>query len=78
MVRMKQLGGLETDTMPLDELAARLGISLTTAYERAQRDALPIPKVPSLGRYRYSRRLFERLMETGSLGPDAELAAGRR
>ena len=55
--------------MSLEELATRLGISLTTAYEKASRDALPIPKVPGLGRYRFSRRLFDRLMTTGALDP---------
>lgn len=67
MVRPKALDTVDSDTMSLDELAARLGISLTTAYEKAQRDALPIPRIPGLGRYRYSRRLYDKLMNTGTL-----------
>lgn len=76
MVRSKLLDTVDSDTMSLDELAGRLGISLTSAYEKAQRDALPIPKVPGLGRYRYSRRLYDKLMDTGALdaGHDGKAA----
>jgi len=59
--------GVERDTMTLAELASRLDISLTTAYELAARDALPIPKIPGLSRYRYSRKLYDRLIETGTI-----------
>ncbi len=61
MVSPKRLD-IEADTMSLEEFAARLGISATTAYEKAQRDALPVPKIPGLGRYRYSRRAYDELM----------------
>ncbi len=68
----------EPGTMSLLELAQELGISVTTAYERAARDDLPVPKIPGLGRYRYSRRLVERLLEgqplNGGGGDSAKVA----
>lgn len=68
MVRLRSMPvGVECDTMALDELASRLGISLTTAYEMAARDVLPIPRIPGLSRYRYSRKLYDRLIETGTI-----------
>jgi hypothetical protein len=63
---------IERDTLTLAELAEKLGISMTIAYERAAIDALPVPRIPGTGRqYRYSRRLFHRLMETGRLDDNA-------
>lgn len=61
MVSPKKLD-FEADTMSLEEFAARLGISLTTAYEKAQRDVLPVPRIPGIGRYRFSRRAYDELM----------------
>lgn len=52
MVSLKRLD-IEPDTMDIEEFAARLSISLTTADEKAQRDALPVPRIPDLGRYRF-------------------------
>ncbi len=73
MVRLQAVrDGVVCDTMTLDELATRLGISLTSAYERAARDELPVPRVPGLPRYRYSRRLYDRLMETGTIDGPAD------
>lgn len=51
------------ETMTLEELAARLGIGMTKAYELARRDALPVPRLPLPGPYRYSRRAYDALME---------------
>ncbi len=53
----------DRDTLTLAELARRLGMSMTVAYERARLDALPIPRIPGTGRrYVYSRRAYEALM----------------
>lgn len=47
--------------MDLEELAARMGIGLTMAYQLAKQDALPIP-VLKIGRvYRFSRRAYDAL-----------------
>lgn len=50
------------DTMTVEELARGLGIGLTSAYLKAQRDALPIPRIPGMSRHRFSRRLYEQLL----------------
>lgn len=52
----------ERDTMSLDELRKRMGISPTVAYALANRNALPIP-IFRIGRqFRASRRAWENLM----------------
>lgn len=53
----------ERDTFTLDELAQRMGISLTVAYELAKIDRLPIPAIRVGRQYRFSRRAYERLMD---------------
>lgn len=53
---------LDRDTMSLEELAARIGIGMTTAYRLAKRDALPIPRIPVPGPYKFSRRAYDELM----------------
>ena len=61
------------DTMTLEELAARLGISLTVAYERAHADDLPVPVIRIGRRFLFSRIAYERLMA----GPRADEARQR-
>jgi hypothetical protein len=50
------------ETFTLEELCARLGIGLTKGYELARRDALPVPRLPLPGPYRFSRRAYDDLM----------------
>lgn len=50
------------DTMTLDELARRMGISLTVAYELARRDDLPVPVIRVGRRYLFSRHAYEALL----------------
>jgi excisionase family DNA binding protein len=60
--------------MTLEELARRMGLGMTTVYELAKRDALPIPVVRVGRRYLFSRRAFDRLLEAhhGEPGGGAE------
>lgn len=51
------------ETMTLEEIAGRLGIGMTKAYELARKDALPVPRLPIPGPYRFSRRAYDALME---------------
>lgn len=50
------------DTMSLEEIAKRLGISYSTAYELAVRNKLPVPVIRAGRQYRFSRLAFDRLM----------------
>jgi excisionase family DNA binding protein len=51
------------DTLTLDELAQRMGISLTVAYELAKQDRLPVPVIKVGRQYRFSRRAYEALLD---------------
>lgn len=53
---------LKPDLMSLEELARRMGISLTTAYKLARTDALPVPVIRVGPQYRFSRRAFDALI----------------
>ncbi len=50
------------DTMTLEELRTRLGISASVAYELANRDALPIPTIRVGRRFLFSRQAYEDLL----------------
>lgn len=50
------------DTLTIEELAARLGINRSTAYERARRNDLPIPVIRVGRRYLVSRKAYETMM----------------
>jgi excisionase family DNA binding protein len=52
-----------SDTMSLEELARRIGISLTVAYELAKKNKLPIPAIRVGRQYRFSRRAYDALMD---------------
>jgi predicted DNA-binding transcriptional regulator AlpA len=52
------------DTMTLAELRERMGISSTSAYELASRDALPIPVIKVGRQFRFSRRAWDQLMSS--------------
>lgn len=49
------------DWMDVPELAMRMGIGLTSAYDAAQRDALPVPVVRVGRMYRFSRAAYDAL-----------------
>lgn len=51
------------DFLSLVELADLLGIGKTTAYELAQRNALPIPVLRIGRQYRASRKAYEALKD---------------
>lgn len=72
------MAGLATfpkDTLTLDELAARMGISRTVAYELARADRLPVPVIRVGRRFLFSRPAYERLIEgQPSPGPSARIA----
>lgn len=53
---------IDRDTLTLDELAQRMGISLTVAYELAKADKLPVPVIRIGRQYRFSRRAYDALM----------------
>jgi excisionase family DNA binding protein len=55
---------IDRDTMTIDEFAHRMDISLTVTYELAKRDALPVPVIKVGRQYRFSRRAYERLLDT--------------
>lgn len=50
------------ETFTIEELAARLGINRSTAYERARRDELPVPVIRIGRRYLVSRKAYEAMM----------------
>lgn len=53
---------IDCDTLNLEELAQRMGISLTVAYELAKADRLPVPVIRVGRQYRFSRRAYDALM----------------
>lgn len=57
---------LKPDLMSLEELARRMGISLTTAYKLARTDALPIQVIRIGPQYRFSRRAYDALLGSTS------------
>ncbi len=52
------------DFMSLEELAARMGISVSLAYQLAREDKLPVPAIRPGRRYLFSRRAYERVLES--------------
>jgi excisionase family DNA binding protein len=50
------------DTMTLEEIARRMDISLTVAYELAQKNKLPVPVFRVGRQYRISTHAYEALM----------------
>lgn len=52
----------EADMMTLEEIAKRLRIGMTAAYELANRDALPVPVIRVGRRFLFSRPAYERLL----------------
>jgi len=59
---MSAITPVDTDTLTLEELAQRMGISLTVAYELAKDNRLPVPVVRVGRQYRFSRRAYDALM----------------
>ena len=72
----------ERDTLTLAELAERMGLGKTTAYQMAQKNELPIPALRIGREYRFSRRAFERWLDSGASSDSGnaacsnEIAAG--
>lgn len=64
------------ETLTLEELAAALDIGLTTAYELARKNALPIPALKLGRQWRFSRRALYRYLdgETVETPPTADVA----
>lgn len=52
------------DFMSLEELAARMGISVSLAYQLAHADKLPVPAIRPGRRFLFSRRAYERVLES--------------
>lgn len=50
------------DTLTIEEVAFRLGINRSTAYERARRNELPVPVIRVGRRYLVSRKAYEAMM----------------
>lgn len=50
------------DLLTLEELAESMRISLTSAYELAKADRLPIPAIRVGRQYRFSRPAYEALL----------------
>ena len=64
------------ETLTLEELAAALDLSLTTVYELARKDALPIPALKLGRQWRFSRRALYRYLDGESVAtpPIADVA----
>jgi predicted DNA-binding transcriptional regulator AlpA len=60
----QDVGTIDQDTMTLLELRTRLGLSQTSAYELASRDALPIPVIRVGRQFRFSKRAWDQLMSS--------------
>lgn len=67
---------IDRDTLTLDELAHRMGISLTVAYELAKADKLPIPTIRIGRQYRFSRKAYDRLMDADHGDRAGDVALG--
>lgn len=52
-----------TDFLSLVEFAHLLGIGTTTAYELAQRNALPVPVLRVGRQYRVSRKAYDAILD---------------
>jgi excisionase family DNA binding protein len=52
------------DTLTLYDLAERMGVSYSTVYEAARRDALPVPVFRVGRRYLVSRCAYDAVMST--------------
>lgn len=68
------VSSLNRDTLTLEELAHRMGISLTVAYELAKGDRLPVPVIRVGRQYRFSRRAYDALMNGQHAGPTGDVA----
>lgn len=53
---------IERDMITLEELAQRMGVGLTAAYELANQDRLPVPVIRVGRRFLFSRRAYEALL----------------
>lgn len=66
---------IERDWMTLEELAQRMGIGLTAAYELANQDRLPVPAHRIGRQFRFSRPAYDALLHrqhrTGTTEPTA-------
>lgn len=71
---MPKRTAIQSETFTLQELARRLGISLTVAYELARCDDLPVPIIRVGRRCLFSERAYEALMN-GQHAPNADDAA---
>jgi excisionase family DNA binding protein len=67
-------GSVDRDVLTLEELAQRMGISLTVAYELAKADRLPIPTIRVGRQYRFSLKAYERLMNGAREEHDGDAA----
>jgi excisionase family DNA binding protein len=63
MTTAQNVTPIDSDFLTLDELATRMGISLTVAYELARANKLPIPALKIGRQYRFSRRAYEALLD---------------
>ena len=52
----------EPDTMTLDEIAQRTGVSYGTVYEQARANTLPVPVFRIGRRYLVSRKAYEAVL----------------
>ena len=64
------------DFMSLEELAARMGISVGLAYQLARAGKLPVPAFRPGRRFLFSRKAYERLLDLHDAG-DALLGSAR-
>jgi predicted DNA-binding transcriptional regulator AlpA len=63
---MERTISTEKATLNIGEVAIRLGISRSSAFELARRNALPVPVIRLGRRVVVSRELVERLLASGS------------
>ncbi len=66
---------IEQDWMTLDELARRMGIGLTAAYELANQDRLPVPAHRIGRQFRFSRPAYDALLNRQHRAGTAEADA---
>ena len=51
------------DFMSLEELAARMGISISLAYQLARAGKMPVPAIRPGRRFLFSRKAYEALLD---------------
>ena len=60
---MNTITPIERDMLTLEEIAQRMGIGMTAAYELAGQDRLPVPAIRVGRQFRFSKKAFDALLD---------------